>query len=222
MALVEMMNQGYLKHVISQNIDGLHRKSGIPEDQISELHGNTNLEYCDTCGKGYMRDFRVRTAQKAKDHKTGRKCDNSSCKGLLHDSIINFGENLRKHILDEGFGHGYKADLMLSLGSSMRVSPANEMAGACADTGRGNLVIVNLQKTPMDWQASLVIHAKIDDFFELLMKKLNLKTPTFKLERHLEVKIEEKKDGGEVLKLTGVDTKGGPYDLFKQTFIDGK
>jgi len=98
-----------------------------------------------------MRDYRVRTAQKNKDHKTGRKCDNSSCKGMLHDSIINFGENLRKEILDGGFGHGYKADLMLSLGSSMRVSPANEMAGACSETGRGNLVIVNLQKTPMDW-----------------------------------------------------------------------
>ena len=73
----------------------------------------------------------------------------------------------------------------------MRVSPANEMAGACSDTGRGNLVIVNLQKTPMDWQASLIIHAQIDTFFELLMKKLEMPIPTFKLERNLEVKIEE-------------------------------
>jgi len=62
MAMVEMMNKGLLKHIISQNIDGLHRKSGIPGNQISEVHGNTNLEICDKCGKDYMRDFRVRNA----------------------------------------------------------------------------------------------------------------------------------------------------------------
>ena len=61
MSLVELMQKGYLKHIISQNVDGLHRKSGIPANQISELHGNTNLESCVKCGVGYMRDFRVRT-----------------------------------------------------------------------------------------------------------------------------------------------------------------
>lgn len=62
MALVELMNHGMLKHIISQNIDGLHRKSGIPKDKITELHGNTNLELCHKCGKDYMRDFSVRTS----------------------------------------------------------------------------------------------------------------------------------------------------------------
>ena len=41
MALVEMMEKGYLKHIISQNVDGLHRKSGIPAEKLSEVHGNT-------------------------------------------------------------------------------------------------------------------------------------------------------------------------------------
>lgn len=79
-----------------------------------------------------MRDYRVRTAQKAKLHKTGRKCDDPKCRGDLKDSIINFGEDLREDILNQGYGHGYKADLMLAMGSSMRVSPANEMAGSVA------------------------------------------------------------------------------------------
>ena len=68
MSLVELMDKGFLKHIISQNIDGLHRKSGIPADKISELHGNQNLEICENCNKGYMRDFRVRTAKKNHDH----------------------------------------------------------------------------------------------------------------------------------------------------------
>jgi NAD-dependent SIR2 family protein deacetylase len=143
MALVEMMEKGYLKHIISQNVDGLHRKSGIPAEKLSEVHGNTNLEVCKKCNRGYMRDFRVRNAQKVHDHKTGRKCDNVKCGGPLEDSIINFGENLNEEILDQGFFNGGKADLMLAIGSSLRVTPAADMAAETANK-EGSLVIINL------------------------------------------------------------------------------
>ena len=171
--MVELMDKGYLKHIISQNVDGLHRRSGVPAEKLSEVHGNTNLEHCIKCGKEYMRDFRTRNAQKVHSHETGRKCDDVKCGGKLHDSIINFGENLKQHILDQGFKQGQKADLMLAMGSSLRVTPAANMASATAEAD-GNLVIVNLQKTPLDLYASLIIHAKIDEMFEVLMKKLNL------------------------------------------------
>jgi len=62
MALVELQDRDMLKFVISQNIDGLHRKSGIHPDKMAELHGNTNLEVCVKCNREHMRDFRVRTA----------------------------------------------------------------------------------------------------------------------------------------------------------------
>lgn len=93
------MKQDYLKYVISQNVDGLHRKSGIPADKISELHGNTFLEICTQCGKDYMRDFRTRTPQEFDKHLTGRKCDNQICGGDLRDTIVNFGESLNKETL---------------------------------------------------------------------------------------------------------------------------
>ena len=47
-----------------------------------------------------MRDFRVRNATNSKEHFTGRNCDDPKCKGKLKDTIINFGENLREHIID--------------------------------------------------------------------------------------------------------------------------
>lgn len=62
MALVELMNRDILNCVVSQNIDGLHRKSGIHPDKLADLHGNTNLEICMTCSREHMRDYRVRTA----------------------------------------------------------------------------------------------------------------------------------------------------------------
>lgn len=107
------------------------------------MHGNTNKEECTVCGRDYFRDFRTRNAKGTKEHLTGRKCDDPKCKGALKDTIINFGENLNENILNMGFAHGYEADLMLAVGSSMRVEPAASMAGACKQRG-GNLVIINL------------------------------------------------------------------------------
>ena len=98
MSLFELMEKGHLKYLVSQNCDGLHRKSGIHPDMMSELHGNSNLEVCETCGKEYMRDTRVRNSQKSKEHRTGRRCDNTQCKGYLKDTIINFGEMLNPNI----------------------------------------------------------------------------------------------------------------------------
>ena len=218
MSMVKMMEQGLLKHVISQNIDGLHRRSGIPAKNLSEVHGNTNLEHCLKCKKEYMRDFRVRNAQKCKDHKTGRKCDDPKCKGDLADSIINFGENLVPEILEKGYNNGTCADVMIAMGSSMRVNPAADMAGITARMG-GKLVIVNLQKTPLDKDASLIIHAKIDEMFDVLMKKLNMTIPKFKLKRFVKLSHDKKTNK---LTVNGVDENGAPYDLFKYTKIDDK
>lgn len=143
MALAEMMERGLLKHCISQNVDGLHRKSGMPAEKLTEVHGNTNSEICKKCKNIYMRDFRTRNSQKTNTHDTGRKCDNKKCNGDLMDTIINFGENLREVDLDTGFNHGQSADVMLCIGSSLRVNPAAQMAEATANNG-GKLVIINL------------------------------------------------------------------------------
>ena len=221
LALVELMEKGMLKHIISQNLDGLHRKSGIPAANISELHGNSNLEVCIKCKRGYMRDFRVRTAQTTKEHKTGRKCDNKSCGGDLKDTVINFGENLDAQILEDGFNHGACADVMLVLGSSLRVNPACEMVGETARHG-GKVVIVNLQKTPYDNVAALVVHSKIEDFMMMLMEELNMEIPKLTLKRWFNAKIEESKTGKETLKVNGITEDGSPYDIFKTIKIDGK
>lgn len=204
MSLVQLQNVGLLKYVISQNTDGLHRRSGINPKNFSELHGNTNLEFCIKCKKEYLRDFRVRNSSHVNKHATGRICSVPKCGGELQDTIINFGENLPEVPLQRGWDNSEIADLHLVLGSSLTVSPANKMPKRTAKKG-GKLVIVNLQKTPLDDLASLRIHARCDDLMKLVMEELNLSIPPFLLHRCFQ--FEEKNDS---LTISGIDTDGTP------------
>ena len=89
-----------------------------------------------------------------------------------------------------GFEHGSCADLMLCLGSSLRIHPAAAMAEATIQRGK-NMVIVNLQKTPMTDRA-LHIYAKIDDVMRLLMEKLSFEIPQFRLKRYAKLELDVK------------------------------
>jgi NAD-dependent SIR2 family protein deacetylase len=217
MSFVELMHQGKLKYVVSQNVDGLHRKSGIPPTCLAELHGNVYVERCLTCQKDYLRDYETRTNSEVYRHETGNTCDNSSCGGDLADNIINFGENLDAKVIRAGFTQGRTADLCLSMGSSLRVNPAAQIPLETAQQG-GKLVIVNIQRTPLDDSAALVINAFCDVVMEKLMAKLGYEIPGFKLIRHLKVtKLEE--EGVSKLLFEGVDLDGSPYSIFRKLKI---
>jgi len=206
-----------LKYLISQNCDGLHRKSGILPQNLSELHGNTNLETCIKCKKEYLRDFDASADYHTDvhDHRTGRKCSVIGCGGELHDSIINFGENLPKIPLQKAVEQSEKADLHLVLGSSLTVSPANSMPKRTNKSG-GSLVIVNLQKTPLDDKASLRIFAKCDDVMKLVMKKLGYQIPTFKIRRYLVIEMATKSSKSSIIRVAGIDSDGTPASYIKR------
>ncbi len=174
-ALVKLLETGFVKHIISQNGDGLHSLSGIPPGDLSELHGNVFLEVCEKCDHRYYRPFYVMDdhaslyyeelsdngttsivkPKHAKQcdlcglsHRTGRRCEQNGCKGYLKDSIINFRDNLEEEILTNAEKHAQQADLLLSLGTTMQVTPACNLVEMGQNPIR--LVIVNRQKTGFD------------------------------------------------------------------------
>jgi len=102
-ALQKLVSLGMLKHVISQNTDGLHRLSGIPRDRLSELHGNAFHERCEKCGTKYENPFVACTRSDAVpehvcvhchcNHRTGRVCERKVSMRLVH-RFIHFTRSL--------------------------------------------------------------------------------------------------------------------------------
>lgn len=210
MSLVELQKRGFLKYIISQNCDGLHRRSGLNPNNLSELHGNTNLDRCSKCGKEILRDFRTRNNLHVHNHSTGRYCPVPNCGGELHDTIINFGENLPEIPLTKAFHNSDISDLHLVLGSSLTVTPACTCPKRTVKKG-GKLVICNLQKTPYDNMADLRIHARCDDLMKIVMKELNISIPPFILHRRIQLEQESNS-----LKVSGIDVDGTPCSIFKE------
>ncbi|XP_065912209.1 NAD-dependent protein deacetylase-like isoform X2 [Dysidea avara] len=215
MLLVKMQQEGILKGVVSQNTDGLHKRSGLPKKALFELHGNSNLEKCEKCDHEYLRDYRCSIG--LRNHLTGRKCDDPKCKGNLKDTIIHFGETLPVDTLEASYQHAAVADLCLVYGSSLTVTPAADIPlnVATRKNSPGDLVIVNLQRTPLDDVASLRIFAKCDDVTQLLAKKLSLDIPTFKLHRKLIVSTTITPKGQRV-EVAGTDMEGHPFSYLKR------
>ncbi|MGH0176285.1 UNVERIFIED_CONTAM: hypothetical protein FKN15_072469 [Acipenser sinensis] len=97
LALLALQRSGSLKYLVSQNVDGLHVRSGFPRDLLSELHGNMFVEECIKCGKQYVRDAVVGTMGLKP---TGRLCDVPksrglrACRGKLRDTILDWEDSL--------------------------------------------------------------------------------------------------------------------------------
>lgn len=175
MALVALHRLGILKFIISQNIDGLHLKSGIPRSCLAELHGSSFREVCSSCEKEYVRDFEVETIG-LKD--TGRRCSAAGCGGKLKDTVLDWEDALPPEELVPAEKHCKEADVVLCLGTSLQITPACNLPLRSV-RGGGKMVIVNLQATPKDKKAALVIHARVDEVIAGIMQRLDLSIPPF-------------------------------------------
>nr|XP_043628763.1 NAD-dependent protein deacetylase SRT1-like [Erigeron canadensis] len=170
MALVELERAGILKFVISQNVDSLHLRSGIPRHKLSELHGNSFREVCPSCGTEYLRDFEVETIGLKE---TSRRCCDPKCGAKLKDSVLDWEDELPPTEMDAAEKHCRMADIVLCLGTSLQITPACNLPLKSVRKG-GKMVIVNLQKTPKDNKASVVLRGFVDKVMAGVLQLLNM------------------------------------------------
>ena len=147
-ALVELEKREKLYRVITQNIDGLHQIAGSSD--VIELHGNTRKILCMSCDKTYSMDEVYKRLEK----ELPPRC---SCGGVLKPGTVLFGEPLPEHALDMAMLAAKNCDMFLVLGSSLVVYPAASMP-RIAKKNDAVLVIVNIDPTPLDDMADLVIN----------------------------------------------------------------
>ncbi len=156
-AVARLVREGKASAVITQNIDGLHQASGIPERQIIELHGNSTYAHCLDCAERYeIDDLRVAWQRDGMVH------DCLKCDGLIKTATISFGQAMPEHQMIRAREETLAADLFIVLGSSLVVYPAAGFPEVAKRKG-ATLVIVNNEPTGLDEIADLVIHHGIGD-----------------------------------------------------------
>jgi NAD-dependent deacetylase len=154
-AVAALVARGTVSHVITQNIDNLHQDSGVPEDRVIEIHGNTRYAKCLDCGA------RMELAPiRAHFERHGDPPDCASCGGVVKTATISFGQAMPEREMAQAERATLACDLFLVLGSSLVVYPAAGFPLLARRNG-ARLVIVNREPTDQDEIAELVISAEI-------------------------------------------------------------
>lgn len=148
--LADLEQEGKLKAVITQNIDGLHQAAGSKE--VLELHGSILRAYCSKCRKPYSAD----------KMNLGTGIPRCSCGGVIRPDIVLYEEPLDNSTVMKAINYIKKADVLIIGGTSLNVYPA---AGLINYYNGNKLVLVNLSETPYDAYANLIIHEKIGEVF---------------------------------------------------------
>jgi len=153
-ACAELIRIGKASCVITQNIDGLHQDSGIPDDKVIELHGNTTYAHCLECNQRYeIEDLRV-------DFEKDNIVPHCACGGWVKTATISFGQAMPVDAMRKAERETLRADLFISIGSSLVVYPAAGFPELAKRNG-SKLVIVNRDPTGLDDMADLVLNRSI-------------------------------------------------------------
>jgi len=141
--------------LITQNIDGLHQRAGVPGDRVLELHGTMYGVVCIGCGaRTAMADALVRVRAGEADP----PC--TDCGDVLKSATVMFGQSLDAGVLTQAAAVTRAADLFLAIGSTLIVEPAASLCAVAVRSG-ARLVIVNRDPTPYDAIATAVIRQPI-------------------------------------------------------------
>jgi len=161
--LARLEEAGLVKALITQNVDGLHQKAGSKE--VFEIHGTLKSASCIFCRQVVGADEVIADIEEGLIPPLCIECGEP----LKPDTVL-FGEPLAP-AYHQALQEAEKADLIMVIGSSMQVSPANQLPAMC-----DNLVIINRTPTFYDSQARVVINESIVSVMDLLWDELGLIT----------------------------------------------
>ncbi len=152
--LAQLEQDGKVKAVITQNIDGLHYAAGSKE--VLELHGSVHRNYCEQCGKFYPVEYIV-------ESKGVPRCE--ACGAIVKPDVVLYEEGLDYETMQKAVQYIRNAEVLIIGGTSLAVYPA----AGFIDYFRGrHLVVINMDRTARDVHAELLIQERIGEVFEQL------------------------------------------------------
>jgi len=160
-ALARLVATGKMSAIITQNIDNLHQVSGVPAEQVIELHGNGTYATCLDCAVRYE----IEWVREQFTRSGGLAPDCAACSGPVKSATVSFGQSMPEEAMRRAEIETLNADLFLSIGSSLVVWPAAGFP-ALAKRNGARLVIINREATDLDGQADLVVRDDIGDVLE--------------------------------------------------------
>src|SRR6201996_1563745 len=163
-ALASLYRAGKIPAVVTQNIDNLHQASGIANDHVVELHGNTTYALCLDCTQHYE----IAWVQSRMDSGNGCAPDCPDCGGYIKTATISFGQAMPDAAMRRASDLVQACDLFLAIGSSLVVWPAAGFPLLAKRRG-ARLVILNREPTEFDDIADLVLHQDIGTILEPLI-----------------------------------------------------
>ncbi len=146
---------GKVSAVITQNVDGLHQQSGVPDAQVIELHGNSTYATCLDCDRRYELEV-IRMNFES----SGELPVCTECSGIIKTATISFGQSMPIQAMRLAEVQTLACDLFIAIGSSLVVYPAAGFP-ALAKRNGAKLVIINREPTDLDPMCDLVINSEI-------------------------------------------------------------
>lgn len=165
-ALARLAASGIDTRVITQNIDELHQKAGLPPDRVVELHGTMFAVVCVGCAdRTMMADVLARVRAGETDPPCVR------CGGILKSATVMFGQALDRQVFSRAVTAAEACDLFVAIGSTLTVEPAASLCAVAVQSG-ATLIIVNRDPTPYDRLATAVVRTPIGEAVPALVDQL--------------------------------------------------
>lgn len=152
-ALAKLEQEGIVRAIVTQNIDGLHQMAGSRE--VLELHGSVHRNYCEECGKFFDADYILQAENVP-------MCDEKGCHGSIKPDVVLYEEGLNESTLQKSVEYIRNADVLIVGGTSLAVYPAASLI----DYYKGNkLILINKSATPRDAIADYIYQGNLSDIF---------------------------------------------------------
>jgi NAD-dependent deacetylase len=165
-ALVELEQRDKLDTLVTQNVDGLHRKAGSSAERVVEIHGTMQEVMCMECNE---RAPMERALERVRAGEEDPPC--RSCGGILKSATISFGQGLIAEDLQRAFDAASQCDLILAIGTTLAVYPIAGIVPEAKQNG-ARVVILNGEETEMDSIADAVLRGSIGELLPRLVTAL--------------------------------------------------